>query len=78
MVVLSQGPNGEIEILEAPDHILVADLFIEEIELGRHPCYSYGDGILTVHATNGDLSYGLHHYDNLRRIWHATRATTVG
>jgi len=73
LVLYSQGPSGEtVEIQEAPPEILVADEFLVEIE--HHPSFSYGDGILTVHASNGDITYGLHHHDPYRRIWHATRS----
>jgi hypothetical protein len=72
VVLMSDYPDGSIEILDAPEEILVADAFLADME--SHPAYSYGDGILTVHACNGDLSYGLHDYDSARRVWHGTRA----
>jgi hypothetical protein len=72
VLLMSEYPDANIEILEAPAEILVADAFLANMD--AHPSYSYGDGILTVHARNGDLSYGLHHYDSLRRVWRGTRS----
>ena len=68
-MIVSESPDGSIHILEAPEEILVADRFLAE----HGDCYSYGDGILTVHATNGDVSYGLHHYDPVRQVWQGPR-----
>jgi hypothetical protein len=72
VVVVSQGPDGRtVEILDAPDEILVAEAFLEELD---PQLASYGDGILTIHARSGDVSYGLHHHDPFRREWRGTRA----
>jgi hypothetical protein len=62
--------DGSIDIIDAPDEILVADRFLAEV---RPPYADYGDGILTIHARNGDVSYGLHHHDPFRCQWQGTR-----
>jgi hypothetical protein len=73
LVIYATTPRGEtVEIRDAPPEILVADEFLAEI--GCHPSFSFGDGILTVHAVSGDVTYGPHHHDPYRRIWHATRS----
>jgi hypothetical protein len=71
VMIVSHYPDGGIDILDAPEEIVVAERFLSYC---MPPYASYGDGILTVHARNGDVSYGLHHYDPLRRQWRGTRS----
>jgi len=73
VMLMAMTPDGQtVDILDAPQEIIVADRFLAEHVDGRYA--SYGDGILTIHASNGDVSYGLHHYDPYRREWRGTRA----
>jgi hypothetical protein len=71
-VLMSVHPDGSIEILDAPEEILVADEFLEA---ARDEYISHGDGIMTIHASNGDVSYGLHSYDLQTMCWKGTRSS---
>jgi len=64
-------PGGSFEILQADDDIEIDDIMLE-IELV--PEVTYGDGILTIHAANRTVSYGLSHHDPVRQIWHGHRS----
>ena len=67
------GPTPDqdyIVIEQAPAHTLVAEEFLANLD----PRFAhFGDGILTLHGRDGDVSYGLSHYDPYRRVWHGTR-----
>jgi hypothetical protein len=60
----------EIVIERAPAYIYVSEDFLEHLD----PRFAhYGDGILTIHGRDGDVSYGLSHYDPFRRQYLGTR-----
>jgi hypothetical protein len=72
--------DGCLELVRADDEIEVADEFLAQLAPGdirdgdgKTVGFSLGDGILTVHATNGTVSYGLHSHDDLRMTWRGTR-----
>ncbi len=76
IVLMSEHPDGSIEILQADPEIRVADEFIEQAP-HRDPYISFGDGIMTIHAINGSVSYGLHSHDLQRAWWKGTRSDAV-
>jgi len=49
-------PHGSLRVLRADERIRIADALLENID---HPDVSYGDGILTIRAINGTVSYGV-------------------
>lgn len=67
-------PNGPLEpsvlyINRADPVIWVAEEIIDSISRGAaHHDVSYGDGILTIRASNGTVSYGLGPHDSAR-LW---------
>jgi hypothetical protein len=62
----------ELRILRADPEIHVADEFIARIS--GVPELTFGDGILTVCASNGTVSYGLCEYDTPCMWWRGVRA----
>ena len=56
---------------QADEHIRIADRLLADID---HPDVSYGDGILTIRAINGTVSYGLGRYDPRTMTHEATRS----
>jgi hypothetical protein len=56
----------------ADPHIYVSERFLERLDVRLA---EYGDGILTIHGRDGDVSYGLSHYDDALRQWLGTRCT---
>jgi hypothetical protein len=45
-----------LRIEQADEHIRIAHELLEQV---NHPDVSYGDGILTIRAINGTVSYGV-------------------
>jgi hypothetical protein len=75
--------DGCIEIVEAPQEIEVADNFLEELRPapfeirdseGKQSGFTLGDGILTIHAANGTVSYGLYSHDVRTSMWRGRRS----
>ena len=60
-----------LRIDQADEHIRVSAQLLEDID---HPDVSYGDGILTIRAINGTVSYGIGRYDPLTMTYEATRS----
>jgi hypothetical protein len=60
-------------IRHAPDEIEVSDHFLERW-VGLRDGVTLGDGILTVRATNGTVSYGLDNHDSDRHVWHGVKS----
>lgn len=56
---------------QADEHIRVSAALLENID---HPDVSYGDGILTIRAINGTVSYGIGPLDPLTMTHEATRS----
>ena len=64
--------RGELVLwLQADRYVEISDHLIEQAD-DRY--LSAGDGIVTFHCANGDLSYGLLHHDDLRETWIAVRS----
>lgn len=65
------SPQDDYIVVERADrHVLVSDAVLAECdERFAH----FGDGIFTIHARDGDVSYGLSHYNPLTRTWLGTR-----
>jgi hypothetical protein len=60
----------ELVIERADPQIYVSEVFLEQLD----PRFAhYGDGILTIHGHDGDVSYGLSHRDPFRRQYLGTR-----
>ena len=59
--------DGErkIRIVQADERIRIAQEFLDGLDAELHPDVSYGDGILTIRAINGTVSYGVGSYDLL-------------
>ena len=52
-------PWGELYIERADPVIYVCEELLDAVREHLHPDMSYGDGILTIRAVNGTVSYGL-------------------
>jgi len=63
--------DGELHLLQADPIIEVADELLGNLD-GRRA--SYADGIFTIHALNGEVSYGLRDYDDIRETWVGVRS----
>jgi len=70
--VFGLTPDQDCIVIEqAPMHTFVADEFLANLD----PRFGhFGDGILTLHGRDGDVSYGLSRYDVCLRVWHGTRS----
>ena len=62
---------GHVRILQADPVIEIADQILERAD---RSFVSVGDGIVTFHCENGDVSYGLRDHDDLREVWIGIRA----
>ena len=51
--------SGELYIERADPVIYVCEELLDAVREHLHPDMSYGDGILTIRAVNGTVSYGL-------------------
>lgn len=65
-----------LEIVHADEHVRIADEVLKAAA-DRHPDMSYGDGILTITAINGTISYGIGPLDLLTLTYEAWRAPTA-
>jgi len=63
--------RAKLRIVQADERIRVAAEVLENL---AHPDVSYGDGILTIRAINGTVSYGIGPYDLLTHTHEATRS----
>jgi hypothetical protein len=60
-----------ITCIQADPIIEIADRILEQAD----PLFvSAGDGIVTFHCSNGDVSYGLREHDDLRECWLGVRS----
>jgi hypothetical protein len=58
--------DGLITCLQADPVIEIADQILERAD----PTFlSVGDGSVTFHCSNGDISYGLRDHDDIRETW---------
>lgn len=66
--------DGSLEVLRADPEVEIAQEALEQLEAwADRERVSLGDGILTIRARNGTVSYGLHDYDLLSMVWRGTR-----
>lgn len=63
--------DGLVTCLQADPVVEIADLILEQ---ASRDFVSVGDGIVTFHCDNGDVSYGLTEHDDIRETWIAIRA----
>ena len=69
--IITSGDEQYVRIVRADPRIYVSDHVLELLdERFGH----FGDGILTIHGIDGDVSYGLSHYDLYRRQFLGTRS----
>jgi hypothetical protein len=68
------GGYGHLEILQADDRVRIAHEVLEHIE---RPDVTYGDGILTIRAINGTISYGIGPLDLESMTHEAVRSSSV-
>lgn len=69
-----RGPDPTtdyIVVTRADPYVVVSDSVLEE---AAPRWMSVGDGIVTIHGRDGDVSYGLSHHDPYRRLWLGTRS----
>ena len=63
--------DGLVTLLQADACVEIADQILERAD----PSFvSVGDGIVTFHCANGDVSYGLRDHDDIRETWIGIRA----
>jgi len=63
--------RGHRRLLQADACIEISDLVLEQ---GDPDFVHRGDGIVTFVASNGSVSYGLCHYDDLHETWLGIRS----
>jgi hypothetical protein len=63
--------NDLVTCIQADPLIEIADMILEH---ASRDFVSLGDGIVTFHCTNGDLTYGLTEHDDLRECWLGVRS----
>jgi hypothetical protein len=71
--VFTDEASGEhtISLVQSDPVIEIADQILEFAD----PSFvSIGDGIVTFHCTNGDVTYGLREHDDLRETWLGVRS----
>ena len=68
-------PHGSLRVLRADERIRIAEEVLENID---HPDVSYGDGILTIRAINGTVSYGVGPLDLLTLTREGIRSGPLG
>lgn len=62
--------DGIVTCLQADPVVEIADRILEEAD----PNFVHvEDGVVTFHCDNGDVSYGLHEYDDITCAWTAIR-----
>ena len=70
------GPGVDLDddaiyLVQADPVIEITDQILEHAD----PRFlSRGDGIVTFHSKNGDVSYGLRDYDDIREVWIGVRS----
>ena len=64
---------GNLKILRADERIRISHWFLEDVA-DLHPDVSYGDGILTIRASNGTVSYGIGPPDPFTNTHEGTRS----
>jgi hypothetical protein len=69
--VTDVGNERSIRCLQADPLIEIADQILEH---GDPEFLSVGDGIVTFHCSNADVSYGLREHDDLRETWLGVRS----
>jgi hypothetical protein len=60
-----------VRIVQADPFVEIADQVLEQ---GDPEFLSVGDGIVTFHGSNGDVTYGLRDHDDLRECWIGVRS----
>jgi hypothetical protein len=63
--------DGLVTCVQADPLVEIADQILEH---ASREFVSVGDGIVTFHCTNGDLTYGLREHDDLRETWLGVRS----
>jgi hypothetical protein len=63
--------DGSIALLQADPCIEIEDRLLDVLDPA---IATVGDGIVTFHASNGTVSYGLRDYDDIREIWIGVRS----
>lgn len=63
--------GGLVTCLQADPVVEIADQILEQ---ASRDFVSVGDGIVTFHCDNGDVTYGLTSHDDLREAWIGIRA----
>jgi hypothetical protein len=66
-----EDTRRSITMLQADPVIEIADQILERAD---PEFLSLGDGIVTFHCSNGDMSYGLREHDDLRETWLGVRS----
>ena len=67
--------DRHLEIVRADERVRIADEVLAAAK--DHPDVSYGDGILTIHAINGTVSYGIGPYDLLTNTHEAVKSVSA-
>jgi hypothetical protein len=63
--------DGLVTCVQADAVVEIADQILEQ---ASRDFVSVGDGIVTFHCDNGEVSYGLRDHDDLRECWVGVRA----
>ena len=59
---------GDLWIIEADERIRISEEVLQDAQGdNRHPDLNYGDGIFTIRARNGTVSYGVGRADPFTR-----------
>jgi hypothetical protein len=66
-----EDTRRSITMLQADPVIEIADQILERAD---PEFLSVGDGVVTFHCSNGDVSYGLCEHDDLRETWLGVRS----
>jgi hypothetical protein len=64
-------PDGRRRLLQADTRIEITDAVLAQ---GDPDFVRVGDGVVTFHCANADVSYGLTAYDDLRETWIGIRS----
>lgn len=63
--------DGLVTCVQADPVVEIADQILEQAD---RSFVSVGDGIVTFHCDNGEVSYGLRDHDDIRETWIGIRA----
>ena len=74
--VVREIPCALVKSSMGPE-ILIADALLQQALSGDAPFASYGDGIFTMHAMDGDVSFGVCGFDARTNVWSARRSGGV-